>query len=62
MSPTDLARTIWIKRGMARLLYKRRRQLDGQSTLQDAISHKIAVLNRQANMMEAKLDRLAVEE
>lgn len=58
MTPTDLARTIWIKRGMASLLYSRKRQLDGQPAAQEKISQRIAVLNRQANECERKLERV----
>ena len=62
MSPTELAKSIWVKHHMARLLSHRAQQLGDRREARDRISKHIGRLNQQVSNMQRKMDRLGFEE
>lgn len=62
MTPDQLARNIWIKAHMARLLQARAQQLGNQREARGKISNQIGRLNQQVTNLKKKLDALTADD
>ncbi len=59
MTPEQLAKSIWVKHHMARLLSRRSQQLGNRREDRARISNQIGRLMQQARTMQSRLDALA---